>query len=209
MLSVIDTEKENAYWSGRYETQATGWDIGAPSPPLKAYIDQLQDKTIRILIPGAGNAYEAEYLYQLGFQHVYVMDISDAPLKNFQQRLPDFPEAQLLHVNFFEHEGKYDLILEQTFFCSFLPTKANRTQYAKTMAQLLNPGGKLVGLWFDLPLVLDTDKRPFGGTKEEYLSYFTPYFEPKSFETCTNSIPPRQGNELFGVFVKKDKATIL
>jgi len=40
------------------------------------------------------------------------------------------------------------------------------------MSKLLKSGGKLVGLWFDIPLTGDLEKRPFGGTKEEYLEYF-------------------------------------
>jgi methyl halide transferase len=54
-----DTEN---YWTNRYETASTGWDLGEPSMPLKTYIDQLENTAIKILIPGAGNAYEAEYL---------------------------------------------------------------------------------------------------------------------------------------------------
>ena len=50
------------YWEERYRAGTTGWDIGSPSTPLKEYIDQLQDPSKKILIPGAGNAYEAEYL---------------------------------------------------------------------------------------------------------------------------------------------------
>jgi methyl halide transferase len=152
------------YWSNRYETQSTGWDIGFPSPPLKNYIDQLTDKNIKILIPGAGNAYEAEYLIAQGFSNVFVMDISAKPLQNFANRNPDFPKMQLIEADFFEHTGKYDLILEQTFFCSFEPTLQNRNNYAKQMYSLLNNNGKLVGVWFDIPLVAgNMDKRPFWG----------------------------------------------
>ena len=71
------------------------------------------------------------------------------------------------------------------------------------MANLLGNGGKLVGLWFDIPLVTGTSKRPFGGTKAAYLAYLTPYFKVKNFEACHNSIAPRAGNELFGIFELK------
>jgi methyl halide transferase len=200
--SIKNTEIEENYWTTRYKEQLTGWDIGAPSEPLKTYIDQLDNKDLRILIPGAGNAYEAEYLVSQGFKNVYVMDISAAPLSNFKKRNPTFPDNHLIEANFFEHIGQYDLILEQTFFCSFLPTKANRKLYGKTMAKLLKPQGKLVGVWFEIPLIKNTDKRPFGGTKEEYEAYLVPYFQVKTFEKCHNSIKPRAGQELFGIFVK-------
>jgi methyl halide transferase len=205
MAEVKNTAQENQYWSGRYHEKLTGWDIGYPSLPLKTYIDQLENKDIHILIPGAGNAYEAEYLFNEGFKNVFVMDISDIPLQNFKERVPAFPQNQLIHTNFFEHVDQYDLILEQTFFCSFPPTKANRQLYGKTMSDLLKPKGKLVGLWFEIPLIEDTDKRPFGGSKTEYLSYLTPFFEVKTFEKCHNSIEPRAGQELFGIFIKANK----
>ncbi len=195
-------ENQEVYWSNRYNEEQTGWDIGYPSTPLKEYIDQLENKEQKILIPGAGNAYEAEYLHKNGFSNVYVLDISKQPLKALKERVPSFPTEHLLHKDFFELEGAFDLILEQTFFCSFEPTQENRTAYTTKMNELLSPNGKLAGLWFELPLTEDAN-RPFGGTKEEYLQYFSPYFETKIFEACSNSIKPREGSELFGIFTKK------
>lgn len=190
------------FWTNRYTEKLTGWDIGYPSTPLREYIDQIVDKSIKILIPGAGNAYEAEYLFENGFPNVFVMDISKAPLKSFKDRVPSFPEDQLIQENFFDHEGEYDLILEQTFFCSFEPTTELRKAYASQMSILLKPQGKLVGLWFNHPL-FEGAKRPFGGTREEYLSYFDQYFDIKVFDLAYNSIKPRNGAELFGIFVRK------
>ena len=193
------------YWSQRYNENNTGWDLGAPSPPLQNYVDKLTDKNLSILIPGAGNSYEAEYLFNNGFANVHVLDIAKEPLQSFAKRNPNFPVEQLHENDFFEFEGQFDLILEQTFFCSFPPLPETRKAYAKKMYELLKPNGKLVGLWFNFPLTGDMENRPFGGDKEEYLSYFSPYFEIQSFEACYNSIPPRQGSELFGIFKVKNK----
>lgn len=202
MSNIFNNELENQYWSQRYKEERTGWDIGYPSTPLKTYFDQLTNKKLKILIPGAGNAYEAEYLFQQGFTNVFVLDIAQQPLSDLKNRVPNFPTTQLIHANFFEHEEQYDLIIEQTFFCSFPPSAENRKAYAQKMADLLFTNGKLVGLWFNIPLTGDLEKRPFGGDKAEYHSYLNPYFRIKSFELCYNSIPPRQGNELFGIFEK-------
>jgi len=199
----MNSENTKDYWSQRYIDKRTGWDIGAPSTPLKTYIDQLTNTNLKILIPGAGNAYEAEYLIAKGFKNVFILDISEIPLQEFQQRNPEFPSEQFVCEDFFAHQESYDLIIEQTFFCSFPPLVETRKQYAKQMADLLAPNGKLVGLWFDIPLTDDLEKRPFGGTKEEYLGYFEPYFTSKTFEKAYNSISPRAGNELFGIFVKR------
>lgn len=193
------TDSQEAYWTQRYQEHKTGWDIGGPSLPLQKYIDQLEDKQLKILIPGAGNAYEAEYLHQQGFTNVFVLDISKIPLDSFRQRVPDFPANHLIHDDFFALEDTFDLIFEQTFFCSLEPTASNRSAYAKQMHALLNPYGKLVGVWFKHPLTVAAS-RPFGGSKEEYQSYLTPYFQEQVFEDCYNSISPRMGNELFGIF---------
>jgi len=191
------------YWTQRYKDEKTGWDIGYPSTPLKTYFDQLNNKDLKILIPGAGNAYEAEYLYKKGFKNVFILDISELPLEDFKKRNPNFPQTQLILGDFFTHNNTYDLIIEQTFFCSFPPLEKTRKAYAKQMFRLLNNNGKLVGLWFDIPLTGDLEKRPFGGNKTMYLSFLNPYFNVKTFEKCYNSIPERSNNELFGIFTKR------
>ncbi len=198
----INQSQESSYWTQRYNENRMGWDIGYISTPLKEYFDQLTDKSIKILIPGAGNAYEAEYLFLNGFKNVFVLDISKTPLDAFAKRVPRFPESQLLLGDFFTLKGNYDLIIEQTFFCSFVPTVQNRTAYVTQMSKLLGKHGKLVGLWFDIPLTGDLEKRPFGGDKTIYLSFLNPHFRAITFEKCYNSIPERQGNELFGIFKK-------
>ncbi|MEO1031553.1 MAG: methyltransferase domain-containing protein [Bacteroidota bacterium] len=187
---------DSGYWEERYQTHAIGWNIGYPSTPLKTYINQLDDPSIDILIPGAGNSYEAEYLWNAGFKNTVVLDIAQAPLEHFKKRVPSFPDQQLLHTDFFELEGQFDLILEQTFFCALDPDL--RERYAQHMAQLLKSHGKLVGLFFDFPLTADGP--PFGGDIDHYKSLFSSYFKIKTLEPCINSIKERQGKELFFIF---------
>lgn len=187
------------YWENRYDENLTGWDIGAPSTPLKTYFDQLGDKHVKILIAGAGNAYEAEYLHKNGFKNVHVVDIAKPPLEKLKERCPDFPSENLHHIDFFEFDDQFDLILEQTFFCAIF--KSLRPKYAEKIHQLLKPSGKLVGVLFNIPL--NEEQPPFGGNQEEYQTYFEPYFEFKYFEKCYNSISPRAGTELFINLLKK------
>ena len=181
------------YWNNRYLSDDFSWDLGEASLPLKKYIEQLDNKDIMILIPGAGNAYEAEFLFNNGFKNIYVLDFAKIPLQNIKQRIPNFPSEQLIQQDFFEHQGQYDLIIEQTFFCAVNPSL--RKKYVQHMKQLLKPNGKLVGLLFND--VLNIDKPPFGGNKIEYESLFSPMFDIKIMETAYNSIKPRAGRELF------------
>lgn len=187
---------DRSYWELRYEENKTGWNIGYASPPIKEYIEQLEDKSATILIPGAGNSYEAQLLWNNGFINTFVLDIAKQPLENLKNRVETFPNNQLLHQDFFELNKTFDLIIEQTFFCALNPNLRN--QYAEKMYQLLKPNGKLVGLFFDFPLT--ESGPPFGGSIEEYKSIFGKYFKIKTLERATNSIKERQGKELFFIF---------
>lgn len=188
------------FWDNRYKNNDTGWDLGTISSPLKTYFDQLTDKNLKILIPGGGNSYEAEYLHYNGFKNVYVVDLSKTALDNFKKRVPSFPSTHMIYDNFFNLEISFDLIIEQTFFCAIDPNL--RFSYSKKVSELLCKNGKLVGLLFDDTFSNDTP--PFGGSKIEYLGYFQPYFEILIMETAYNSHPKRANRELFFMVQKKD-----
>jgi len=190
---------DSDFWEKRYKEGAMGWDIGYVSPPLQAYIDQLEDHDQKILVPGAGSGYEVAYLHRQGFTNVYALDFAKSSLKRIKEQLPDFPESRLLQTDFFAlEEDGFDLILEQTFFCALLPRQ--RPDYAKKMHSLLAEKGTLAGLFFEFPLA--PDGPPFGGNREAYRALFEPLFRIRTLEQAYNSIPPRQGNELFFIFEK-------
>lgn len=185
-----------AFWTRKYEQNQTGWDIGHASPPITTYADQLKNKNLKILIPGCGNAYEAIYLHSRGFKNVYIVDFVKETLDQFQRNNPDFPEEHILYDDFFEIEGQFDLIIEQTFFCALLPNQ--RKAYISKMKSLLKDKGKLVGILFER--VFEQSGPPFGGTRQEYISLFSSNFRIKTLENCYNSILPRKGSELFFIF---------
>lgn len=185
-------------WDNRYLNNDIGWDLGEVSPPLKAYFDQLENKEIKILIPGGGNSYEAEYLFKNGFKNIFVVDLSKTAIDNIQKRIPKLPASQLIHGNFFDLENEFDLIIEQTFFCAINPDL--RKEYVVKMNQLLRTKGKLVGVLFNVPL--NNDKPPFGGNKVTYLEDFKPYFKAAIFDSCYNSFGNRKGRELFVKLIK-------
>jgi methyl halide transferase len=166
----------STYWSNLYRNNDSPWDI-----------------------PGAGNAYEAEYLIDSEFRHVYVCDYAEEPLKNFYARCPRIKKGNLLHKDFFKLKGvTFDLIIEQTFFCAL--EKSQRPIYFQKMLELLKPGGRVAGVLFNHEF--DKQGPPFGGTKEEYLGYIGDEFKIKVFDDCHNSIKPREGRELFFILEK-------
>ncbi|MEQ9186680.1 MAG: methyltransferase domain-containing protein [Cryomorphaceae bacterium] len=187
------TSSNAHYWETRWVDRQTGWDIGYASTPIKAYFDQVGDRSKRILIPGCGNAWEGEYIYNLGFKNLHLIDIAPTAVQRIQERVPNLPAEHILHGDFFDLEGSYDIIVEQTFFCALEPSR--RMEYATKIHDLLAPGGRLVGLLFDTEF--GNDHPPYGGSKDEYLAYFEGLFDVQVMERAYNSIPPRQGRELF------------
>lgn len=99
---------------------------------------------------------------------------------------------KIITGDFFEHEGKYDLILEQTFLSALNPSL--RPEYAAKMHQLLTPGGRLAGVLFNKHF---DESPPYGGGEEEYRELFVPLFDIKVLAPCYNSIQRRAGSELF------------
>ncbi len=185
------------YWNNRYLNNQFGWDLGKVSPPIKEYIDGISNKKLKILIPGCGTGYEGEFIFNKGFNNIHLLDFASQPLHKFHCRNLNFPQANLHIGDFFLHDGKYDLIIEQTFFCAIDPNL--RGAYAKKISSLLNPNGKLVGLLFDREF---EGGPPFGGSQSEYMDVFKPFFASVSIETCYNSIEPRAGTELFIQMIK-------
>ncbi|MEP7264039.1 MAG: methyltransferase domain-containing protein [Bacteroidota bacterium] len=187
-----------AYWKQRYQNNDAIWDIGSASPAIATFLNQLTQKEISILIPGCGNSYEAELLIKNDFKNVHLLDYAAEPLRNFAAKNPSFPEDHLHCEDFFHHNGTYDLIIEQTFFCALNPSL--RKKYVEKMYSLLKPSGRLAGLLFNCEF--EKEGPPFGGNENEYRLYFEPLFEIK-MEPCYNSIPKREGRELFIILQKR------
>ena len=76
---------DQTYWDNQYISNSLGWDLGEVSPPIKAYIDTIENKNARILIPGCGNSYEAEYLLLQDFKNITIIDIAPSLVKKLKQ----------------------------------------------------------------------------------------------------------------------------
>ncbi|MFZ1371495.1 MAG: methyltransferase domain-containing protein [Ferruginibacter sp.] len=190
---------DESYWNNQYVACSTGWDLGEVSPPIKAYIDQLTNKNGRILIPGCGNTYEADYLLRQGFTDITVIDIAPILVARLQEKYRGNENIKIVQGDFFEHTGEYDIILEQTFFCALDPSL--REKYVAKMHQLLAPGGKLVGVLFNREF--EQQGPPFGGSGSAYKLLFEKYFKPVIFESCHNSFSKRSDTELFVILTPK------
>jgi SAM-dependent methyltransferase len=190
---------DQTFWNNKYQTHATNWDLGSVSPPIKVYIDKIQNKASAILIPGCGNAYEAEYLVQQGFTDITIIDIAPALVAMLTKKFENNKNIRVVLGNFFAHKGKYDVILEQTFFCALEP--AWRQKYVWKMHQLLSENGILFGLLFNRSFEVSP---PFGGHLKDYELLFKESFNFKEIGVAENSIGNRAHSELFFEFKKNN-----
>jgi hypothetical protein len=194
-----DNLKDQEYWNRRWENRETGWDIGTAAPAIMEYMKHYPNRNAPILIPGCGNAHEAASLLKFGFTNITLLDIAPLAVSGLHIKFSGFPEIRTLCEDFFEHREHYDLIIEQTFFCAIPPGR--RKEYVLKAGSLLNENGKLIGLLFNR--LFEQDGPPYGGSAEEYQSLFSCCFQIQKMETCTKSIPPRAGTELFIELIKK------
>ena len=183
----------------KWQSQSTGWDIGQPSPAIVEYMLEYSKKDAPILIPGCGNAYEAEFLVENGFTNITLIDIAPKAIELLTEKFINTSEVTIICGDFFQHQGNYDLMIEQTFFCAIPPNK--REEYAEKTASLLNESGKIIGVLFNT--TFEKEGPPFGGCISDYMVIFEPYFTIKTMEACYNSIAPRAHSEVFIHLIKK------
>ncbi|MEC4114567.1 methyltransferase domain-containing protein [Myroides pelagicus] len=192
--------KIKSYWESRYLEQSDHWNAKGITTPIKDYIDQLSNKDLEILIPGLGHGHELLYLHEHGFSNINGLDLTDLAVQQTVEHFPQFPVEKVILSDFFSHEGQYDLILEQTFFCS-LPLDL-REKYVMKMRDLLKPQGKLVGVLFDC--IFAGDEPPFGGSLSAYKDLFDQEgLSIQVMERAYNSIKPRENREVFIIIEKQ------
>ena len=167
--------------------------MGQVSPPIAKFFESFHEKNAAILIPGCGNAYEAEFLNQLGFTNITLLDIASQAVEILHKRFSGISSIKVVEGDFFTHSGNYHLIIEQTFFCAILPKM--RKKYVRQSHDLLKPQGRIVGVLFNKHFGFPGP--PFGGHKEEYEQLFASHFKIVKMEKCYNSIEPRSGSEIF------------
>lgn len=191
------------YWNALYKARTIGWDLGEIAPPIQNYIDTIKNKNTRILIPGCGNTYEAEYLLKQGFTNVTVLDIAPTLVEKLKIKFKNNANIKVVLGNFFEHQGEYDIIIEQTFFCALPPDL--RQKYVWKMHQLLADDGILTGLLFNRSFEINP---PFGGSKQEYINLFKGAFNIIKIEVAKNSCLRRANSELFFEFKKNNQVKV-
>ena len=190
------------FWNARYQAGETGWDLGEPSPPFLALHRQRVIGPCRVAVPGCGRGLEVAWLAQHGYQ-VTGIDFAPEAIEASRGLLAAAGLCATLEcADLFALpetlEGVFDLILEQTCFCAIDP--ARRADYVESVARLLAPGGRLVGLFYACK---GDNGPPFRTGPEEVRRLFSGAFEIKSLALTHHSHPRRMGEEWLGVLRRR------
>jgi SAM-dependent methyltransferase len=115
------------------------------TPSFASFLNRTKGRA-RVLIPGCGSGYEVRAFHEAGHE-VTAIEFSAAAVAHAREVLGSLGDKVILD-NFFEHDFgacHYVLIYERGFLCSLPP--ARWPDYAKQMVHLLQPGGRLAGLF--------------------------------------------------------------
>ncbi len=105
MHKISNQDLGEEFWNQRWKNEETGWDTGHASPALVNYLETLSDKSLRVLIPGCGNAYEAEEMIKLGFTNITLIDISEEACERLKLKFINHKEVKIFCEDFFAHSG--------------------------------------------------------------------------------------------------------
>jgi SAM-dependent methyltransferase len=189
-------------WDDRWVRGDTPWDMAQPAPPLVQAVERgLVAGRARVLVPGCGAGHDARFLAARGFD-VTAVDISAAALA----RARAMAEAEGARVAFVEADlfalppelGTFDVVWEHTCFCAIDPSR--RDDYVRAVADALRPGGRLLGLFFD---IRPETGPPFGTSAEEIRHRFGARFDAIAVSPAADSHPSRLGRELFAVMERR------
>jgi SAM-dependent methyltransferase len=183
-----------AFWDERFAANFTPWDQGAVPPALVRWLARAPLAAgARVLVPGCGSAYEAALLDSAGYR-VLSIDIADAALARARAVLPaDVARRVLRKADFFAFAAEpFDAIYERAFLCALPPRMWSA--YAARCAELLTPGGRLVGLFFVDPAPPEPRRGPpFAMTRDELDALLAPVFE----RTEGEPVPPDESIAVF------------
>lgn len=192
-------------WEELWQTGETPWDKGHAAPPLSEYLgtgDTVLHRARRVLVPGCGSGHDVRELEKHGI-HATGLDLSETAVRRAQEQAAvgdeDYVQGDLFDPGW--RRGRdFDAVFEHTCFCAIDPEL--RPAYARAMAEILPPGGHLVGIFYLTPWDPGEDATgpPHPATREEIIGLLGPAFELRENGVPGKAYPGREGKEWLAVF---------
>jgi methyl halide transferase len=203
-FSIIRVD-DPAWWEDAYRNKRTPWDLGRPAPPLESYLKSpYAVPPGKLAVLGCGYGHDCMPFLNAGFE-VTGIDFAQTAVattyQKFQQSGASGSKGYLLHrdvFNIHEYDGYYDYVLDHCFFASI--DASRRRTYIYTVADLLKPKGKLIGLFWVAPKI---GGPPFALHKDDIYEHFDKKFTIDVAFTPSDSVPQRKGGELLTVMTKR------
>lgn len=180
-------------WERRYQTHDMPWEKGAPSPGLVDFLTTHRDLPGEtVCVPGCGTGHDVRAWAKAGFR-AYGYDVAPSAICLATERTQaaglgaEFRRADFLRD---PPPFPFDWLFEHTLFCAIEP--GERELYTQAVRRWLKPDGHFLAVNYLIP---DTEGPPFGTTREELWSRFSPHFKLRR-EWIPRSYPNRTGLEL-------------
>jgi methyl halide transferase len=183
------------FWDGLYASGGDGWELGRPAPPLVDFIESTPPPRGRVAVPGCGRGHDARFLASRGWQ-VTGLDFSTAAVTEARALARrDGVDVAFEQRDIFglprEYAHAFDGVWEYTCYCAIDP--ARRAEYVRAMAQIVRPGGWLLGCFF--PLRAQSAGPPFKVSAREIRRRLAPAFRIDRAFSPLRSARGRQGRE--------------
>ncbi len=146
-------------WDEIYRTGEVFWNKGAPSLPMRQYLERHPVRG-RALVPGCGHGHEVALAVEHGLDATG-LDIAPTGLAEARALYPQLAE-RFVNGDFFdppaEMRGAFDVVLEHTCMSALPP--AMRAGYRRGLDLTLRRGGLVIGVWFINPDLDPGDEGP-------------------------------------------------
>lgn len=191
-------------WDELYRKGETQWDKGAPSPPLREYLQQ-RNLRGRALLPGCGRGHDVALAVTHGLDAIG-LDIAPTAVAEARELYPHLTNRVVVG-NLFdpprEFRSAFDLVLEHTCMSALHPIM--RADYRRGIDLTLRPGGLLIGVWFINPdLDPGEEGPPYRFPVEELTKLFAKGYDVVDDYVPETTYPGREGRERVRVLRKLD-----
>jgi SAM-dependent methyltransferase len=186
---------DSAYWNDLYLKGDTGWDKGAPSPPIARMLrERLVPEGVRIAVIGAGKGHDAIEAARLAYQVTAVDYAPEAVKTTLKNMRAAHVTLEAREEDVFKLKGPFEAVLEHTCFCAI--DVERRPEYVEAIATALVPDGTLFGLFYAHGR---EGGPPFDVTEAEVRRLFSPRFRIERLRVAPDSFEVRKGLELEAV----------
>jgi trans-aconitate methyltransferase len=148
-MSGNDTFDRKRHWEQLWDHKAavdTSWYQARPRLSLAMIARAADDIGAPIIDVGGGASLLVDYLLDAGYEHVSVLDISGAALRQARQRLGERagPVAWIeADVTTFQPQTRYDIWHDRAAF-HFLTEAEDRARYRAVLQKALAPKGQAI-----------------------------------------------------------------